>query len=39
MRSRRIFVDLLSIREESVILYLWGMNPLACNTNFSVVVF
>jgi len=27
--SRRIFVELLDIREESVILYLWGMNPLA----------
>ena len=27
--SRRIFVELLGIREESVILYLWGMNPLA----------
>jgi len=27
--SRRIFVELLGIREESVKLYLWGMNPLA----------
>jgi hypothetical protein len=27
--SKRIFVELLDIREESVILYLWGMNPLA----------
>ena len=27
--SRRIFVELLGFREESVILYLWGMNPLA----------
>jgi hypothetical protein len=27
--SNRIFVELLGIREESVILYLWGMNPLA----------
>ena len=27
--SRRIFVELLGIREENVILYLWGMNPLA----------
>jgi len=24
-----IFVELLGIRDESVILYLWGMNPLA----------
>jgi hypothetical protein len=24
-----ILVELLGIREESVILYLWGMNPLA----------
>ena len=28
--SRKIFLDLLGIREESVILYLWGMNPVAC---------
>jgi hypothetical protein len=28
--SKRILVELLGIREESVILYLWGMNPLAC---------
>jgi hypothetical protein len=27
--SKRIFVELLCIREGSVILYLWGMNPLA----------
>jgi len=27
--SKRIFVELLGIREESVILYLWGMNPVA----------
>jgi hypothetical protein len=27
--SKRIFVELLDIIEESVILYLWGMNPLA----------
>jgi len=27
--SKRIFVELLGIREESVILYLWGTNPLA----------
>jgi len=27
--SRRTFVELLGIREESVILYSWGMNPLA----------
>jgi len=27
--SRSIFVELLDIREESVILYLWGLNPLA----------
>jgi len=27
--SKRIFVELLSIREESVMLYLWGMNQLA----------
>jgi len=27
--SIRIFVELLGIREESVILYLWGMNSLA----------
>jgi len=26
---KRIFVELLGIREESVTLYLWGMNPLA----------
>jgi len=27
--SKRILVELLGITEESVILYLWGMNPLA----------
>jgi hypothetical protein len=27
--SKRIFVELLGITEECVILYLWGMNPLA----------
>jgi hypothetical protein len=27
--NKRIFVELLSIREESVIIYLWGMNQLA----------
>jgi hypothetical protein len=27
--NKRIFVELLAIREESVMLYLWGMNPLA----------
>ena len=27
--SKRTFVELLGTREESVILYLWGMNPLA----------
>jgi len=27
--SKRILVELLGIREESVILYLWCMNPLA----------
>ena len=27
--SKRILVELLGIREENVILYLWGMNPLA----------
>ena len=27
--SKRIFVELVGIREESVIVYLWGMNPLA----------
>jgi len=27
--SKTIFVELLGIREESVIPYLWGMNPLA----------
>jgi len=27
--SKRIFVEFLGIREESIILYLWCMNPLA----------
>jgi hypothetical protein len=27
--SKRIFVELLGITEESVILYLWDMNPLS----------
>jgi len=27
--SRRIFVELLGTRGESVKIYLWGMNPLA----------
>jgi hypothetical protein len=27
--SKRILVELLSIREENVILYLWSMSPLA----------
>jgi hypothetical protein len=27
--SKRVLVELLDIREESVIIYLWGMNPLA----------
>ena len=27
--SKRILVELLGVREESVIIYLWGMNPLA----------
>jgi hypothetical protein len=27
--NKKIFVELLGIREESVMLYLWGMNPLA----------
>jgi len=26
--SKRIFVELLGIKEDSVILYLWGVNPL-----------
>jgi hypothetical protein len=34
--SKRILVELLGIREESVILYLWGMNPLACSSFFYV---
>jgi hypothetical protein len=35
--SKRIFVELLGIREESVILYLWGMSPLACLAYFSML--
>jgi hypothetical protein len=35
--NRRILVKLLGIREESVILYLWGMNPLAYLTYFSIL--
>jgi hypothetical protein len=27
--SKRIFVELLGIREESAVLYLWCLNPLA----------
>jgi hypothetical protein len=34
--SKRILVELLGIREESVILYLWGMNPL---TYFSLLFY
>lgn len=37
--SRRTFVELLGIREESVILYLWGMNPLAYLAYFSMLKF
>ena len=29
VNSKRIFVELLGIREEGVILYLWGTNSLA----------
>ena len=28
--SKRILVEFLGIREESFMLYLWGMSPLAC---------
>jgi hypothetical protein len=28
--SKRILVEFLAIREESFILYLWGMSPLVC---------
>jgi hypothetical protein len=35
--SKRILVELLDIREESVILYLWGMNPLAYLAYFSIL--
>jgi len=27
--SKRILVELLGIREKNVIIYLWGMNPIA----------
>jgi hypothetical protein len=33
--SKRILVESLGIREESVILYLWGMKPLAYLAYFS----
>jgi hypothetical protein len=33
--SKGILDELLGIREESVILYLWGMNPLAYLAYFS----
>lgn len=36
--SKRIFVELLGIREESVLLYLWGMNPLAWLAYFSTLI-
>ena len=35
--NKRIFVELLGIREESVILYLWGMSPLAYLAYFSML--
>jgi len=35
--NKRILVELLGIREESVILYLWGMIPLAHLAYFSVL--
>ena len=34
--NKRILIELLGIREESVILYLWGMNPL---TYFSLLFY
>ena len=37
--SKRILDELLGIREESVILYLWGMNPLACLAYFCMMRF
>jgi hypothetical protein len=37
--SKRILVELLGIREETVILYLWGMNPLAHLAYFSLLKF
>lgn len=35
--SNRILVEFLGIREESLMLYLWGMSPLACLAYFSMV--
>jgi hypothetical protein len=35
--NKRILVELLGIREESVMLYLWGMNPLAHLAYFSIL--
>ena len=35
--NKRILFQLLDIREESVILSLWGMNPLAYSAHFSVL--
>jgi hypothetical protein len=35
--SKRIFVELLGIREDSIILYLWGMNTLAYLAYFSML--
>ena len=32
--SKKIFVEFLGIREESVVFYLWGMNPLACAISY-----
>lgn len=37
--NKRILVGLLGIREESCLLYLWGMNPLACLAYFSTFSF
>jgi hypothetical protein len=37
--SKRILVEFLGIREESLMLYLWGMSPLACLAYFSMVGF
>jgi len=36
---KRIFVELLGITEDSVVLYLWGMNPLANLAYFSMLKF